>query len=165
MTDQELPESRKREAAVAAAGNQSDGPDTAPAAGEAKPADANPAEAGSGTRQPGAGSQAKSDPGGRPGRPRGGRHRGPRKHGGGPHLNLADKNREPGPILGILEVLTSGSGFIRRSEAGYVPSKDDIYVGSRLIHRFGLRTGDDLAGIVGKGPATERVRRCAISIA
>ena len=31
-------------------------------------------------------------------------------------------------------------------------SKDDIYVGARLIHRFGLRTGDELAGLVGRRP-------------
>jgi len=33
-----------------------------------------------------------------------------------------------------------------------VPGRNDIYVGSRLIHRFGLRTGDELAGIVGRRP-------------
>ncbi|MDE2876998.1 MAG: transcription termination factor Rho [Gemmatimonadota bacterium] len=63
-----------------------------------------------------------------------------------------DRNREPGELLGILEVLPSGSGFIRRAADGYVPGKNDIYVGSRLIHRFGLRTGDELAGIVGRRP-------------
>jgi len=54
--------------------------------------------------------------------------------------------------LGILEVLGSGSGFIRRPESGYTPSKDDIYVGARLIQKFGLRTGDELTGEVGKRP-------------
>ncbi|MCA9738526.1 MAG: transcription termination factor Rho [Gemmatimonadota bacterium] len=54
--------------------------------------------------------------------------------------------------LGILEVLGSGSGFIRRAEAGYIPGKDDIYVGGRLIQKFGLRTGDELWGSVGKRP-------------
>jgi transcription termination factor Rho len=52
--------------------------------------------------------------------------------------------------LGLLEVLSSGSGFIRRREAGYTPGNDDIYVGSRIIQKFGLRTGDELMGIVGK---------------
>ena len=55
-------------------------------------------------------------------------------------------------MLGILEVLSGGSGFVRRPEAGYVPGKDDVYVGPRLINRFKLRTGDELAGIVGKKP-------------
>ena len=63
-----------------------------------------------------------------------------------------DENREPGVVLGILEVLSSGSGFIRRADAGYVPSKNDIYVGSRVIHKFGLRTGDELTGAVGRRP-------------
>ncbi len=54
--------------------------------------------------------------------------------------------------LGILEVLGSGSGFIRRPESGYTPSKDDIYVGARLIQKFGLRTGDELTGEVGRRP-------------
>ena len=54
--------------------------------------------------------------------------------------------------LGILEVLGSGSGFIRRPDSGYAPSKDDIYVGARVIRKFGLRTGDELSGDVGKRP-------------
>jgi transcription termination factor Rho len=54
--------------------------------------------------------------------------------------------------LGVLEVLGSGSGFIRRQDAGYTPSKGDIYVGARLIQKFGLRSGDELAGQVGKRP-------------
>jgi transcription termination factor Rho len=54
--------------------------------------------------------------------------------------------------LGILEVLGSGSGFVRVKVAGYTPSNDDIYVGSRVINKFGLRTGDELWGDVGKRP-------------
>ncbi len=57
----------------------------------------------------------------------------------------------PAP-LGILEVLGGGSGFIRRKDAGFVPSKEDIYVGSRVINKFGLRSGDELSGDVGKRP-------------
>ncbi|MCY4400438.1 MAG: transcription termination factor Rho [Gemmatimonadetes bacterium] len=67
-------------------------------------------------------------------------------------MNINDPNREPGPVLGILEVLPSGSGFVRRAEDGYIPGHNDIYVGSRLIHRFGLRTGDEVAGVVGRRP-------------
>ena len=52
--------------------------------------------------------------------------------------------------LGILEVLGSGSGFVRRRESGYTPGNDDIYVGSRMIQRHGLRSGDELVGIVGR---------------
>jgi transcription termination factor Rho len=51
--------------------------------------------------------------------------------------------------LGLLEVLSSGSGFIRLRDSGYTPGRDDIYVGSRLIQKYGLRTGDELMGVVG----------------
>jgi transcription termination factor Rho len=51
--------------------------------------------------------------------------------------------------LGLLEVLGSGSGFVRRRESGYAPSDDDIYVSSRIVQKHGLRTGDELMGIVG----------------
>ncbi|MFQ5537269.1 MAG: transcription termination factor Rho [Gemmatimonadota bacterium] len=54
--------------------------------------------------------------------------------------------------LGLLEVLGSGSGFIRRREAGYTPSRDDIYVSSRIIQKYGLRTGDEIMGVVGPTP-------------
>jgi transcription termination factor Rho len=47
-------------------------------------------------------------------------------------------------------VLNSGSGFIRRRESSYTPGRDDIYVGSRIIQKFGLRTGDELVGVVGR---------------
>jgi transcription termination factor Rho len=50
--------------------------------------------------------------------------------------------------LGLLEVLNSGSGFIRRRESSYTPGRDDIYVGSRIIQKFGLRSGDELMGVV-----------------
>jgi len=49
-------------------------------------------------------------------------------------------------------VLGSGSGFIRRRDAGYLASKEDIYVGAKVIHKFGLRTGDELSGSVGRRP-------------
>ncbi len=65
--------------------------------------------------------------------------------------------QEPGQeasreALGILDVLGSGSGFIRRRQAGYVPSKEDIYVGAKLVQKFGLRSGDELSGTVGRRP-------------
>jgi transcription termination factor Rho len=54
--------------------------------------------------------------------------------------------------LGVLEVLSGGSGFVRRRSAGYTPSKDDVYVSGKLVSRFGLRTGDELCGSVGGRP-------------
>ena len=56
------------------------------------------------------------------------------------------------PSLGIIEVLGSGAGFIRRRDAGYTPSNDDVYVGPKLIQRLGLRTGDEIHGVVGGRP-------------
>ena len=58
--------------------------------------------------------------------------------------------------LGVLELLGSGSGFIRRREAGYLPSDDDIYVSQKLIRKYDLRTGDELAGEVGKPPGRDK---------
>lgn len=51
--------------------------------------------------------------------------------------------------LGLLEVLGSGSGFVRRRESGYAAGSDDIYVSSRMVQKYGLRSGDELMGIVG----------------
>jgi transcription termination factor Rho len=58
--------------------------------------------------------------------------------------------------LGVLELLGSGSGFIRRRDAGYLPSDDDIYVSQKLIRKYGLRTGDELSGQVGKPPGRDK---------
>jgi transcription termination factor Rho len=54
--------------------------------------------------------------------------------------------------LGVLEVLSGGSGFVRRREAGYLPSTEDVYVSGKLVSRFGLRTGDEISGTVGGRP-------------
>ena len=54
--------------------------------------------------------------------------------------------------LGVLEVLSGGSGFVRRKQSGYSPSNEDIYVSGKVVSRFGLRTGDELYGIVGGRP-------------
>lgn len=57
-----------------------------------------------------------------------------------------------GDYLGVLEVLGNGAGFIRRRSSSYLPADGDPYVNARLIHRFGLRTGDELSGEVGFPP-------------
>jgi len=54
--------------------------------------------------------------------------------------------------LGILELTGKDSGFVRRPDASYLPSDDDIYVGRKWIKEFGLRTGDEIAGEIGKPP-------------
>jgi len=47
---------------------------------------------------------------------------------------------------GVLEVLPDGFGFLRSSEANYLPGPDDIYVSPSQVRRFGLRTGDTVEG-------------------
>ena len=55
--------------------------------------------------------------------------------------------------LGVLDVKDNGAGFIRRRESGYVPAKSDIYVPPRLVKKYQLRTGDEVAGVAGRAPA------------
>ena len=55
--------------------------------------------------------------------------------------------------LGVLEVMSNGrSGFIRRPQASYTPSSEDVYVGQRVIQKHSLRTGDEICGEVGNPP-------------
>jgi transcription termination factor Rho len=54
--------------------------------------------------------------------------------------------------LGVLEVLGNNAAFIRRKESCYTPGKRDVYVGPKLVRRYGLRTGDEIYGTVGKRP-------------
>ena len=54
--------------------------------------------------------------------------------------------------LGVLEVLGNGAAFIRRKETSYIPGKRDVYVGPKLVRKYGLRTGDEISGVVGKRP-------------
>ncbi|MCS7082082.1 MAG: transcription termination factor Rho [Bacteroidetes bacterium] len=49
---------------------------------------------------------------------------------------------------GVLEVMPDGYGFLRSPDYNYMPSPDDIYVSPSQIKRFGLRTGDTVAGYV-----------------
>jgi transcription termination factor Rho len=65
-------------------------------------------------------------------------------------------------MLGVLEIAGRGAGFLRRREAGYLPSNGDVHVGERVIRQHGLRTGDEIAGDTrpggkGRGPTLERV--------
>jgi transcription termination factor Rho len=47
---------------------------------------------------------------------------------------------------GVLERLQEGYGFLRAPEASYLPGPDDVYVSPSQIRRFGLQTGDTVAG-------------------
>ena len=49
---------------------------------------------------------------------------------------------------GVLEILPDGFGFLRSSDANYLPGPDDVYVSPSQIRRFGLRPGDTVHGAV-----------------
>jgi transcription termination factor Rho len=53
---------------------------------------------------------------------------------------------------GLLEVLPSGSGFLRSAASGYQAADGDIFVSQSVIRRLGLRTGDRIQGTVGVPP-------------
>ncbi|HZE76755.1 MAG TPA: transcription termination factor Rho [Gemmatimonadales bacterium] len=64
--------------------------------------------------------------------------------------------------LGIFEKAGPNRGFLRRPEAGYLPTGSDIHVAERVIREYGLRTGDEIAGETGnsgkgRNHALERV--------
>ncbi|NRP13383.1 transcription termination factor Rho [Aliiroseovarius crassostreae] len=49
---------------------------------------------------------------------------------------------------GVLEVVQDGFGFLRSTEANYLPGPDDIYVSPTVIRQYSLRTGDTIEGII-----------------
>lgn len=64
---------------------------------------------------------------------------------------IADLEQNPDreiPVEGVLERLPDGFGFLRSAYTDYVSGPDDIYVSPSQIRRFGLRTGDVVAGII-----------------
>ncbi len=54
--------------------------------------------------------------------------------------------------LGVLQVLGNGAGFLRSARSGYMPSDSDIYVSQKIVKRWDLRSGDEIAGLAGKPP-------------
>ena len=61
---------------------------------------------------------------------------------------LKERIRQSGLLYGegVLEVLPDGYGFLRNTSYNYLSSSDDIYVSPSQIRRFGLRTGNNVAG-------------------
>ncbi|HJL57363.1 MAG TPA: Rho termination factor N-terminal domain-containing protein, partial [Arenicellales bacterium] len=49
---------------------------------------------------------------------------------------------------GVVEILQDGFGFLRSASSSYLAGPDDVYVSPSQIRRFGLRTGDTIAGLV-----------------
>ncbi|SFN41193.1 transcription termination factor Rho [Roseovarius lutimaris] len=57
---------------------------------------------------------------------------------------------------GVLEVLQDGFGFLRSTEANYLPGPDDIYVSPDMIRQYSLRTGDTIDGEMKQPDENER---------
>jgi transcription termination factor Rho len=71
-------------------------------------------------------------------------------------LNEQTKKNEPIFGEGVLEILPDGFGFLRAPDYNYLPGPDDIYVSPSQIRRFGLRTGDTIAGQIRPPKDSER---------
>ena len=71
-------------------------------------------------------------------------------------LNEQTKKNEPIFGEGVLEILPDGFGFLRAPDYNYMPGPDDIYVSPSQIRRFGLRTGDTIAGQIRPPKDNER---------
>ena len=56
----------------------------------------------------------------------------------------------------MVEILQDGFGFLRSSSSSYLAGPDDVYVSPSQIRRFGLRTGDTIAGLVRPPKDSER---------
>jgi transcription termination factor Rho len=57
---------------------------------------------------------------------------------------------------GVLEILPDGFGFLRSPDYSYTPSPDDIYISPSQIRRFGIRTGNIVAGQIRPPKENER---------
>lgn len=51
-------------------------------------------------------------------------------------------------VIGVLEIIQEGYGFLRSSDYHYLNSPDDVYVSQSQIKLFGLRTGDTVEGSI-----------------
>jgi len=71
-------------------------------------------------------------------------------------LKAAAKEKEDIYGDGVLEILQDGFGFLRSSDSNYIAGADDIYVSPSQIRRFGLRTGDTVAGKIRTPKDSER---------
>ncbi|MCA9543442.1 MAG: Rho termination factor N-terminal domain-containing protein, partial [Myxococcales bacterium] len=71
-------------------------------------------------------------------------------------LHEQTKKNEPIFGEGVLEILPDGFGFLRSPDYNYLPGPDDTYVSPSQIRRFGLRTGDTVAGQIRPPKESER---------
>ncbi|MBM3987330.1 MAG: transcription termination factor Rho [Planctomycetes bacterium] len=95
-------------------------------------------------RAPGHGAHPSAHADGRDAGPAGGFH--------GQHGQRPREERAPAQQLtGMLVLEKSGHGVLRRIEAQYLPSKEDIWVPPHLVQRFKLREGSLVTGNCGRG--------------
>ncbi len=47
---------------------------------------------------------------------------------------------------GTLEIMPDGFGYLRSSQANFLPGPDDIYISPNQVRRYALRTGDTVEG-------------------
>ncbi|MEX2438026.1 MAG: transcription termination factor Rho [Candidatus Babeliales bacterium] len=72
-------------------------------------------------------------------------------------IEHARKNPEADiEVVGVLEKLPDGFGFLRSARFDYVSGPDDVYVSPSQIRRFGLRTGDTINGVIRKPKEGEK---------
>ena len=99
-------------------------------------------------RNPDQGGQGDEDEGGNRRRRRRGRNRDRVEGGAAPSTGGGQQPEEytgePIDVDGYLDLRDEGYGFLRI--AGYLPSRDDVYVSVKQARQFGLRRGDHLAG-------------------
>jgi len=71
------------------------------------------------------------------------------KRGRGKNMERQEAGNDPvtnesQSVSGFLDLRDEGYGFLR--VAGFLPSKEDVYVSVKQVRQFGLRKGDHLAG-------------------
>jgi transcription termination factor Rho len=67
----------------------------------------------------------------------------------------AQRDRRQGSgdvVTGVLDLTSGGAGFLRTRERSFLPGDGDIYVPAKLVQRFRLRPGDEVAGEIGAPP-------------
>lgn len=69
---------------------------------------------------------------------------------------LRDNPEAEEEVIGVLEKLPDGFGFLRSASFDYISGPDDIYVSPSQIRRFGLRTGDTVSGTIRKPKEGEK---------
>ncbi|WP_101772529.1 transcription termination factor Rho [Peptostreptococcus faecalis] len=65
-------------------------------------------------------------------------------------------NDEKNKVQGVLEILPDGFGFLRGSN--YLSTENDIYVSPNQIRKFGMKTGDLVAGLTKPENSNERFK-------